>query len=219
MDIAIIGTGQVGGALARGLSRAGHALWIGAREPDAETVRALCAATGAAAAPPAEAAAGAEVAILAVPWGAVDAVAAEIGAQAGGIVIDCTNPLGLVDGALGLMLGFADSGGERVARLLPGARVVKTLNQVGAEIMETAPDLPHRPAMFMAGDDDAAKAAVAGLLADLGFEALDAGDLTLARLLEPLGMVWINQALARGKGRRWALAAVEAPAEAAERTR
>ena len=57
-------------------------------------------------------------------------------------------------------------------------------------------------------DDEAAKAAVAILLRDLGFEPFDAGALKRARLLEPLAMVWINQALLRGKGRNWALAAV-----------
>ena len=51
---------------------------------------------------------------------------------------------------------------------------------------------------------------VGRMLADLGFEALDAGDITRARLLEPLGMVWINQAILRGKGRAWAFAAVSA---------
>ena len=54
----------------------------------------------------------------------------------------------------------------------------------------------------------AAKASVSALLTDLGFEPLDAGDLTKARLLEPFGMLWINQALVRGKGRDWAFAAV-----------
>jgi len=88
--------------------------------------------------------------------------------------------------------------------------VVKTLNQVGAEMMADNRALPHRPVMFMAGDSDAAKARVATLLGDLGFEPLDAGDLAKARLLEPFGMVWINQALARGKGRHWAFAAVSA---------
>jgi len=64
--------------------------------------------------------------------------------------------------------------------------------------------------MFMAGNDVAAKAGVAQVLADLGFEALDAGDISKARLLEPFGMVWINQAIFRGKGRNWAFAAIEA---------
>jgi hypothetical protein len=49
---------------------------------------------------------------------------------------------------------------------------------------------------------------VASVLSDLGFEALDAGDITKSRILEPFGMVWINQALIQGKGRNWAFAAV-----------
>ncbi len=69
--------------------------------------------------------------------------------------------------------------------------------------------LSHRPVMFMAGDDAQAKAIVATVLTDLGFEPLDAGDMTKARRLEPFGMVWINQALLRGKGRTRAFAAVE----------
>jgi predicted dinucleotide-binding enzyme len=86
---------------------------------------------------------------------------------------------------------------------------VKTLNQVGAEIMANNAGMPHRPVMFMAGDDTQAKGIVATVLTDLGFEPLDAGDITKSRLLEPFGMVWINQALPRGKGRTWAFAAVE----------
>jgi hypothetical protein len=62
--------------------------------------------------------------------------------------------------------------------------------------------------MFMAGDDADAKTAVAGLLRDLGFDPLDAGDITKSRLLEPFALVWINQALVRGKGRDWAFAAI-----------
>jgi predicted dinucleotide-binding enzyme len=120
------------------------------------------------------------------------------------------SPLGMVNGALGLTIGHITSGGEIVQDWLPEANVVKTLNQVGAEIMARNGSLPHRPVMFMAGNDDAAKAKVAKLLTDLGFAAHDAGDLTKARLLEPFGMVWINQALFRGKGRDWAFAAVGA---------
>jgi 8-hydroxy-5-deazaflavin:NADPH oxidoreductase len=110
------------------------------------------------------------------------------------------NPLVMAQGRLGLALGHDASGGEAVAGWLPGARVVKTLNQVGAEVIAGARDLPRRPAMVMAGEDEGAKAVVAGLLGELGFEALDAGGLVQARLLEPFGMLWINQAMARGKG-------------------
>jgi hypothetical protein len=157
---------------------------------------------------PPDAAASAEVVILALPWGAVGTAVAGLGDMSGKIVVDCTNPLGRVDGGFGLTLGHTTSGGETVHRLLPDARVVKTLNQVGAEIMARNAHLPQRPVMFMAGNDAAAKAQVAGLLRDLGFDPLDAGGIDKARLLEPFALVWINQALARGKGRDWAFAVI-----------
>lgn len=210
MRIAIIGSGNVGGALARGLKDKGHQVTLGVRDPGDADVQALAAETGAAPSAPAEAAAGAEIVILALPWMAAEGAVKALGDLAGKIVIDCMNPLGMVEGALGLTIGFTTSGGEQVQGWLPRARVVKTLNQVGAELMADNARLPHRPVMFMAGNNAAAKAAVARLLADLGFEALDAGDLARARLLEPFGMVWINQALFRGKGRDWAFAAVKA---------
>ncbi|MFN6955029.1 MAG: NADPH-dependent F420 reductase [Acetobacteraceae bacterium] len=209
MRIAIIGTGNVGSAIARGLRGKGHAVTLGARDPGDAAVAALATEVGATVAPPAQAAAAADLVILALPWAAAEAAVAALGDLAGRIVIDCMNPLGMVDGALGLTIGHGTSGGEMVQRWLPGAQVVKTLNQVGAEIMARNDHLPQRPVMFMAGDSEAAKAQVAGLLGDLGFAPLDAGDITKARLLEPFGMVWINQALFRGKGRDWAFAVVE----------
>jgi predicted dinucleotide-binding enzyme len=209
MRIAIIGTGNVGRAVARGLTGKGHAVTLGSRDPRAAGVAALAAETGAMLALPAEAAATGDVVILALPWRVAEVAVRALGDLSGKVVVDCMNPLGMVDGALGLTVGHRTSGGEIVAGWLPGVQVVKTLNQVGAEIMARNDHLPHRPAMFMAGDSAAAKSQVARLLADLGFATMDAGDLTKARLLEPLGMVWINQALLRGKGRMWAFAAVE----------
>jgi hypothetical protein len=209
MRIAIIGTGNVGSAIARGLQGKGHHVTLGARDPDADNVSALAAETGAATAKPASAAATGEIVILALPWSSAEAAVKGLGNLSGKVVIDCMNPLGMVNGALGLTIGHTSSGGETVQGWMPGAHVVKTLNQVGAEIMARNDHLAHRPVMFMASNSDAAKAQVATLLTDLGFEALDAGDLTKARILEPFGMVWINQALFRGKGRNWAFAAVE----------
>jgi predicted dinucleotide-binding enzyme len=208
MRIAIVGTGSVGAALARGLTAKGHDVTLGTRRPEGETVRALAAETGSRAVHPLDAVLSAEVVILALPWAAVETAVAGLGDLSGKIVIDCTNPIGRVDGALGLTLGHTTSGGETVQRLLPAARVVKTLNQVGAEIMARNAHLPHRPVMLMAGNDAMAKTEVAGLLRDLGFDPLDAGDITRSRLLEPFALVWINQALLRGKGRDWAFAAI-----------
>jgi 8-hydroxy-5-deazaflavin:NADPH oxidoreductase len=118
------------------------------------------------------------------------------------------NPLAMIDGALGLERGFTTSAGETVATWLPGAKVVKTFNQVGANMMTEGHRFETRPVMFLAGDDDGAKRTVSGLVSELGFEPLDAGGLTLARLLEPFAMLWINQTLARGFGRDWAFGVV-----------
>ncbi|WGS30653.1 NADPH-dependent F420 reductase [Bradyrhizobium sp. ISRA464] len=211
MKIAIIGTGNVGSALARGLRKSSHShtVVLGARDITNKATQDLAADVGAGLASPAEAAKSADLVVLALPWNVAEAAVKALGDLSGKIVIDCMNPLGMIGGVLELTLGHTTSGGEIVASWLPGARVVKTLNQVGAEIMADNAGMPHRPVMFMAGDDTQAKAAVATVLTDLGFEPLDAGDIRTSRLLEPFGMVWINQALLRGKGRTWAFAAVD----------
>lgn len=208
MKIAIIGTGNVGGAIAKGLRGKGHDIVLGVRSIDAADVRALAEETGARLAFPIAAAAESELVILALPWNAVENITKELGDLDGKVVLDCTNPLGMVDGALGLVVGHDSSGGELVQGWLPKSKVVKSLNQVGAELMADNSQLSHRPVMFVAGNDDSAKAAVASILADLGFDPLDAGDISKSRLLEPFGMTWINQALFRGKGRNWAFAAI-----------
>lgn len=220
MDIAVIGTGQVGGALGTGWARAGHRVIFGARAPQDPALAARLAATApltetpARAARPAEAAAAAGVVVLALPWPAAEAAVAALGDLAGKIVIDCMNPLAMHGGALGLDRGFETSGAETVAAWLPAARVVKTLNQTGAETLADARSYAHRPVMFVAADDAQAREVASGLVTDLGFEALDAGGLRAARLLEPFAMVWIDQAMFRGKGRGWAFAALPRQAAA-----
>jgi 8-hydroxy-5-deazaflavin:NADPH oxidoreductase len=207
MKIAIIGLGNVGSALARGWTGR-HELLLGTRDASDAEANDLAKQTGGKLMSQADAAGAAEIVVLALPWNAAEKAVASLGNLAGKVVIDCMNPLGMVDGKLGLLVGHSTSGGEVLAGWLPGVTIVKTLNQVGAEIMADNARMAARPAMFMAGDDPQAKAKVTQLLADLGFEAMDAGDLKMARILEPYGMVWINQALLRGKGRDWAFAAL-----------
>lgn len=210
MQVAIIGTGNVGAAIARGLKGKGHQLTLGSRTPAEPELQALATDTDATLKSPADAAAQADIVILALPWAAAEGAVKSLGNLAGKTVIDCMNPLGMVGGVLGLTVGHTDSGGETVQRWLPAAHVVKTLNQVGAEMMTNNATLSHRPMMFMAGNDAAAKQQVAVILDALGFEPLDAGDISKSRILEPFALTWINQALFRGKGRRWAFAAVTA---------
>ena len=197
VNIAIIGSGQVGTALARAFGRAGHTVTFGVRTPDASRSNARTIA---------DASVGADVVVLAVPFDAVaDVVAAGFG-FAGKTVIDATNPLGMRDGGLDLTLGFDASGAERVAALAPRAHVFKTFNQTGAENMARADAYHPAPVMFVAGDDATRKPIVMGL--QLGFQAVDAGPLTAARLLEPLAMLWIELALKRGLARDFAFALV-----------
>jgi predicted dinucleotide-binding enzyme len=116
------------------------------------------------------------------------------------VLIDCTNPL--TPDFTTLEIGHTTSGAEQVAAWAPGARVCKAINQIGAPMMDH-PRLPTTPVMFICGDDDAAKAVTGGLVTELGFETVDVGDLTLARLLEPYALIWIHLALRRGFGTNW----------------
>lgn len=199
MNIAIIGAGAVGGALGKGWARAGHCIIYGVPTPnDPKHTAAAQDAGDAALVSPAEAARQADVIALAVPWQAVEQAIADCGNLDGKLVIDVTNPLRMAADGLELALGFDSSGAEEVARLAPGARVVKTMNQVGFAVMADSAGYPVPPSMFVAGDDADAKGTVVKLVSDLRFQAIDVGPLKLARLLEPYAMLWIHQVVNRG---------------------
>jgi len=200
MRIAIIGAGNVGSALARGWSAAGEKVVFGVPDPADLKYRSLPAFT------PREAAQNAEIIVLATPWPATEAAVKSLGDVSDKIIIDCTNPLGMGPDGLTLVLGHTTSAGEQVAGWAPAAAVFKTLNQIGADNMDKAALFPVRPVMFVAGDDVTRKPVVMSLIAKLGFEAIDAGPLRIARLLEAYGMLWIDQALNRGRGRNFAFA-------------
>jgi predicted dinucleotide-binding enzyme len=144
-----------------------------------------------------------EVVVLATPWGAVSEVLGSRADWAGKILMDCTNPL--LPNLSGLEVGTTDSGGERVAALASGARVVKVFNTTGSGNMANPVYAGTPLTMFYCGDDAEAKAAAARLAADAGFDAVDAGPLRQARLLEPLALLWITLALRQGLGTNIAL--------------
>jgi predicted dinucleotide-binding enzyme len=208
MKIAILGAGDVGGALGRAFARRSHEVSFGVRDPQTDKVRALLAGIGgqAHAQSVTEAAAFGEIVFLAVPWDAVESAIGAAGGLPGKILVDCTNPLAITPQGLALAIGHTNSGGEVVQRLAPQARVVKSLNTTGFNNITNPVYSGQRSIMFVAGDDEGAKRSVAEIVASLGFEVVDAGPLAASRLLEAHAMLWIHLALARGLGRDFAFA-------------
>jgi 8-hydroxy-5-deazaflavin:NADPH oxidoreductase len=195
MKIGVLGTGQVGKALATGFASRDHEVMIGSRNAAKGQAVARELGGGVAGGTFAEVASWCELGVLATPWSGTENAIDLAGADnlAGKVVIDVTNPLVFREGAAPeLALGHTDSGGEQVQRWLPGARVVKAFNIVGNPYM-VDPDLPGGPPdMFIAGDDTDAKAAVTEILESFGWPgALDLGGIEAARYLEPMAMVWI----------------------------
>jgi 8-hydroxy-5-deazaflavin:NADPH oxidoreductase len=202
MPVAIIGAGAVGATLGQAWLKHGQDVIWGVRNPADPKYAALPKERVKA---PAEAVKEAEIVVIATPWSATPAAVNSLGSLAGKIVIDCTNPLGMGRDGLQLVLGFDTSAGEQVASWAPGAFVFKTLNTTGASNMAKAAEYPLKPLMLVAGDEAAKKAVVMELVGMLGFEPVDAGPLKNARLLEPLAMVWIDQAMKRGRDFAFAL--------------
>jgi predicted dinucleotide-binding enzyme len=202
MNIVIVGSGNVGRALGDAWRKAGHSVTFAAREPGGAKATELKKA-GFTVATTAEAAKGADIVVLATPWDAVPAAIKSLGSLAGKVVVDATNPL---TGKLELALGFDDSAGETVARLAPGARVVKAFNTTGANNMADSRYAGGKLMMAVAGDDAEAKKIVMALAADLGFEPVDVGPLAMSRHLEPMAMTWIKLAYAQGMGREFGFA-------------
>jgi 8-hydroxy-5-deazaflavin:NADPH oxidoreductase len=171
---AIIGDGNVGSALQKGLQKAGYELKVTGK--DAARVR--------------EAAAWAEVIVLAVPYGALDEVLKELGPGIDGkALVDATNAL---SPDVQLALGFTTSGAEELQKKAPRAKVVKAFNTVFAETMSTGKARGQTITLLAAGDDTGAKEKVLALGRDIGFDAVDAGPLRNARWLETLGFLIIQ---------------------------
>lgn len=195
MNICIIGSGHIGAGLARAWAKKGHAVVIGARSPGDHALTALCAEIGARAAAVADAPRDADVVVLAVPFPALEQVLAVIGDLAGKVVIDCTNA---VERGMTLKYGHTTSAAEELQKKLPGARVFKSFNAQGAENL-SQPEYPSGTASnFFCGDDPEGRRVVKRLVEDVGFEAVDAGPLRNARLLEPMMLLWVACAQASG---------------------
>lgn len=202
MKIGILGTGNVGRALAVGWAGAGHDVVLGSRRPDDTELRAELAAAlgeGVPVVNPSSAVVGAEVVVNATPGTASVPLLAEIGAPAlaGKVLLDVS--VGFTeDGALSHP---GESLGEEIQRTFPDTKVVKTLCTIDARLMGAPDSLEGPSTIFLSGDDAEAKRTAGGLLNELGWPTeslLDLGGITTARGQEHYSLLFLGIAGAIG---------------------
>lgn len=193
LRIGIIGTGNIGSALARHWVNAGHEVLFSSRNPD--ELQALADELGprARAGTPAEAAAFGEVMLVSVPYSAIPQVGAEhAAAMAGKVVLDTSNPVARRDGGI-VPMALELGSGVATAQFIPGARVVRAFNCIpAASLANQANRQPARIAIPLAGDDAEALEIAQRLVRDAGFDPVVVGPLEVARHFD------LGQPLARG---------------------
>jgi 8-hydroxy-5-deazaflavin:NADPH oxidoreductase len=183
MKIGVIGAGRIGGNCARQAVKGGHEVMLSfARDPSklAQLASELGhdrASTGTAA----EAVAFGEIVILSVPWGVIAEALAQAGDLSGKVVIDTTNQFGS-----GPMPATGQTAASFNAQRMPGARYVKSFNTLTAGFQEQAASRngSDRVVQWICGNDQAAKALVAGLIEDMGYVPIDLGGTDTCAVME-----------------------------------
>jgi predicted dinucleotide-binding enzyme len=200
MKIGMLGSGDVGQSLGLAFVSLGHEVKMGSRNPGQASIKAWMAKAGpkASAGTLAEAAAFGELAVIATMWAGTENAIRLAGPKnlAGKVLMDVTNPLLFRPKRLpALAVGGQDSAAETIQRWVPGAKVVKAFNSVSSPNM-FKPAFPGGPPdMFICGHDAAAKKVISGICRDFGWEVIDLGGIEEARLIEPLAMIYIHNAI------------------------
>ena len=204
MDIGIIGSGNVGKTLAQRWIAKNHRVIFGSRNPSSSKMTELLATLDSSASSTSlqDLEAQAEVLVLAVPWEAALTSVQAIGDFNNKVLIDATNPITMSPEGLqiDLLVGHNTSAAEQIAESAMNARVVKAFNQAGAGVIANPSVDETQSTLFICGDDNNAKQVTTQLAEDMSQRVLDAGELRQARLLEPLGMLWIHMCYLQGKG-------------------
>ena len=191
MRIGILGSGLMGGKLGTIFARAGHDVVFSYSHSKAKLEKLARNAGGRArAGTPAEAAKDADVLLLAVHWSRVDDVLKKAGNLDGKVIVSCSLPMNAND--TGLVIANKSSGSEKLAKKVPKAHVVSAFNTVPSEVLFSVFESKGsgtRPSVVYCGDNAKAKKAAAQLIADVGFEPIDAGPLRIARYSEPFTLL------------------------------
>ncbi len=198
--VGVLGTGDVGKALARGFKKHGHDVRIGSRE--GSKLAEWSAEHGIVEGSFDVVAEFGEIIVVAVTGHVAEGLVKGLAHHlAGKVVIDTNNPIAgpPVKGMLPYFTGPNESLMERLQKAAPDARFVKCFSQVGNAAMVNPSYASGRPTMFIAGDDAAAKATVASVLEDFGWEAEDVGGVEGARAIEPLCQLWCARGFLHGQ--------------------
>ena len=189
----VLGSGDVGQVLAKGLKDHGYEVRIGSRTP--AKLAKYSRETGITAGTFAEVGRWGEALVLSVRGSAAESVLGMVGKDqvSGKLIIDTTNPTTEDPPEQGVMRSFTgpnESLMERLQRAHPTARFVKAFNSVGSDRMVDPDFQGIRPTMFYCGNDAQAKGVVARILDQFGWEAADMGGALAARAIEPLAVLW-----------------------------
>jgi predicted dinucleotide-binding enzyme len=183
--IGLIGSGNVGSALGRSWARAGYDVMFSSRNLDHDRALAAEVGTHADAGTPEEAAAFGDVVLFAVPYGALPELGKALGdSLRGKVVLNASNPFPQRDGVIATE-AREKGAGLMSAELLPGARIVRAFNAIGAARMGSAYEEPGRIGMPIAGDDTEAIEIASMLIRDLGYEPVVIGGLAMGKYLVP----------------------------------
>jgi len=199
--IAILGSGQVGEALAKGFLEHGHAVMRASREPEKLAAWKAAAGGDAQIGSFADAAKWGEVIVLAVKGTGAEAAVELAGAAnlAGKVVLDATNPIADAKPDNGVIRYFTNANESLMERLqakAPQAKFVKAFNSIGNAFMVDPPFKP-KPTMFICGNDAEAKAQATKLVEQFGWEVADMGGVESARPIEALCQLWCAPGMLR----------------------
>lgn len=183
--IGIVGSGRVGSALGAVWVKAGHEVMFSSRNLEQDRALAQRLGGGAKAGTPRDAAAFGDVLMVALPYSALPSVGQELADLIKGkVVIDTCNPVPARDGEIATW-AREQGAGLASARLLPGARLVRAFNAIGASRMGSAHQEPGRVGMPIASDDAQAAEVASGLIREIGYEPVLVGGLAMGKYLMP----------------------------------
>ena len=196
MKIGILGTGMVGEALGTKFAQLGHDVKMGSRTANNESAVKWARSAGSKASQGtfADAADFGEMVFLCLKGAVFLEIARTLApsALAGKVVVDVSNPLDFSGGTLSLSICNTNSLGEEVQKVVPSAKVIKTLNIVNCDVM-VEPAKGGNPTMLVCGNDAQAKQQVTSLLQTMGWrDIIDLGDITKSRGMEMLLPLWLN---------------------------